>query len=250
MTWTGTPEECRRKFGCIPVGSFLFILEQNGKEPEKYKKDGIGNASHIGIYTGKTGATMVRLAKEAGVVNAGAYNFGDGAIHSSASRGHVCTSTFKGNTIKGGWNRIGLWDRLSYGDAVDAILKGKTEDRSDGQVSIATVVAESGTTVNMRRRADTAGALVMRVPIGEKVTVNDRGNEWCEIMYLGEHGYMMTKFLDFGDAAEEPQKITVAKADMEEVYNILGGCVKQFIVNKGDIEKAYDMIGDWLGLRG
>ena len=49
MTWTGSPEECKRRFGSIPKGSFLFILEQDGKEPAKYRGDGIGNASHIGI---------------------------------------------------------------------------------------------------------------------------------------------------------------------------------------------------------
>ena len=60
--WVGTPEECKQKYGLIPPGAFLFILEQNGKEPEKYKGDGIGNASHIGIYTGMSGSEMVKIA--------------------------------------------------------------------------------------------------------------------------------------------------------------------------------------------
>lgn len=25
MTWTGTPEECKKKFGKVPAGAFLFI---------------------------------------------------------------------------------------------------------------------------------------------------------------------------------------------------------------------------------
>ena len=66
MTWTGTPEECKRSFGKIPPGAFIFILEHDGNEPEKYRPDGIGNASHIGIYTGMTGDEMVKIAKEAG----------------------------------------------------------------------------------------------------------------------------------------------------------------------------------------
>lgn len=89
-----TPEECVKELGCVPKGAFLFILEQDGGEPSKYKGDGIGNASHIGIVT------MPR---------------GEGAIHSSASKGCVCESVFKGKTIKnGGWNRVGLWDKVSY----------------------------------------------------------------------------------------------------------------------------------------
>ena len=45
MTWTGTPEECVRQFGQIPKGALLFILEQDGREPAKYRGDGIGNSS-------------------------------------------------------------------------------------------------------------------------------------------------------------------------------------------------------------
>ncbi len=92
-----SPEDCVKQLGKVPAGAFLFILNQDGKEPEKYRKDGLGNASHIGIVTGR----------------------GEGAIHSSASRGCVAESTFRGKTISGGWNRVSLWNRVSYdfGDA-------------------------------------------------------------------------------------------------------------------------------------
>ena len=101
MTWVGTPEECRAKFGSIPVGAFLYILEQNGKEPNQYKADGLGNASHIGIYIGRN----------------------SGAIHSSYSRGGVYYSYFAGSTINGGWNRVGLWTELDYGETVNEMLR-------------------------------------------------------------------------------------------------------------------------------
>ena len=87
-----SPEECVKQLGKVPAGAFLFILNQDGKEPAKYRKDGLGNASHIGIATGR----------------------GEGAIHSSSSRGCVAESRFRGKTINGGWNRVGLWNRVSY----------------------------------------------------------------------------------------------------------------------------------------
>lgn len=87
-----TPEECVRELGKVPAGAFLFILSQDGGEPAKYKPDGLGNASHIGICTGR----------------------GEGAIHSSASRGCVAESRFKEKSISGGWNRVGLWNEVSY----------------------------------------------------------------------------------------------------------------------------------------
>ena len=79
--------------------------------------------------------------------------------------------------------------------------------------------------------------------------MNDRGSEWSEVMYMGDHGYMMTEFLDFDDAAEKAN-ITIDRAEAQKAYDILGGCMQQFIVNKGDVETVYDIIGNWLGLRG
>ena len=77
-------DACER-FGSIPKGAFLFILKHDGGETNRGYRDGLGNASHIGLYTGR----------------------GQGAMHSSSSRGCVCESTFAGKTIRnGGWNTV------------------------------------------------------------------------------------------------------------------------------------------------
>ena len=108
--WCGTPEECKKEFGCVPQGATLFIREDVSEStPEQFRHDGIGDITHMGDYTAMTGAEMVQLATEAGVKDAAQYNHGDGAIHSSSSRGGVNTSKFAGKTIpNGGWNRVGL----------------------------------------------------------------------------------------------------------------------------------------------
>ena len=87
-----TPEECVKQLGKVPAGAFLFIHAFDGGEEKRGYHDGLGNASHIGIVTEK----------------------GEGAIHSSASRGCVAESRFKGKTIQGGWNKVGLWNRVAY----------------------------------------------------------------------------------------------------------------------------------------
>lgn len=206
MTWTGTPEECKASFGRIPVGAFLFILKNDGKEPEKYKPDGIGNASHIGIYTGLSGAEMCDIAIGDGVGDADRYNFGNGAIHSSASRGHVCTSNFSGKSISGGWNRIGLWDKLNY------------DIDEGGEKMQAIVYAPTGKTVNMRMMASAQAPLAERIPIGEQVTVNKKGDGWSEITYKSKTGYVMNEFLVFDTEAT----IQVSKSRLEAIYNELG----------------------------
>ena len=113
-----TPEECVRQLGKVPQGAFLFIVEQDGKEPEKYRGDGIGNASHMGFCTDETADEMMAycLARISSAAERKKFiekvSHGNGAIHSSSSRGCVCTSKFAGRTIQGGgWNRVGLWTK-------------------------------------------------------------------------------------------------------------------------------------------
>lgn len=234
--WIGSPEECKAMFGRIPPGAFLFILSHNGKEPEKYQGDGIGNASHIGIYTGMTGKQMVEIAINAGDEKAADFNFGDGAIHSSSKREAVATSKFAGKSISGGWNRVGLWNAISYGEPFDSILQGG-ESPSDGDESmIATAWAQNGTTVNMRASKSMSAKLIDRIPIGDQVEVVEKGEQWSLCRWEGKSGYIMTEYLLFGeyspgeeDPTPEPDKITI---------------------NRVELEKAYDIIGNLLGVRG
>lgn len=100
--WTGSPEECVRTFGSVPAGAFLFIHAFDGREVGRGYRDGLGNASHIGIRTGR----------------------GKGAIHSSAGRGCVAESEFHDRTVRnGGWNMVGLWNRMDYGKTVSWVLE-------------------------------------------------------------------------------------------------------------------------------
>ena len=100
MDWTGTPEECIALFGYIPVGAFLYIHAYDGGEPSYYTDD-LGNASHIGIYTGTD----------------------KGAMASSESKGCVVQSYFAGETMDDSWNCVGLWRQLDYGETVNRLLQ-------------------------------------------------------------------------------------------------------------------------------
>ncbi len=103
MNWRGTPEECIMRFGYIPKGAFLFIVVHDGGEPAIYSDD-LGNADHIGIYTGT----------------------GKGAIHSSYVKQAVCESYFPCATVEDSWNMVGLWDELDYGDEnINRFLSGR-----------------------------------------------------------------------------------------------------------------------------
>ena len=41
VTWKGTIEECKKKFGGIPLGAFLFLLKWDGGETEQVPEAGV-----------------------------------------------------------------------------------------------------------------------------------------------------------------------------------------------------------------
>ena len=52
LSWKGTPEECRNKYGEIPLGAWVFIVKFDGGEKDRGYNDSEGNAVHVGIYVG------------------------------------------------------------------------------------------------------------------------------------------------------------------------------------------------------
>lgn len=220
MTWVGAPEECKARFGSIPKGAFLFIHAFDGKEPEKYRKDGRGNAKHIGIYVGR----------------------GDGAIHSSESRGGVCYSVFNGKSINGGWNRVGLWAQLSYGDKIDQELTGSQGGGGKSMMK-ALVTADQGKTVNMRANPSKDARVLAQIPIGELVDMIEEGSEWSSITYNGREGWMMSMFLV--PVAGDPQE-SAPPEDIEQQTPGTPGTVTITL----DSDLAYDLwcrLGNALG---
>lgn len=199
MTWVGTPEECKAQFGKIPPGAFLFILDQDGGEPAKYRGDGIGNASHIGIYTG------IR----------------QGAIHSSASRGSVQESRFNGKSIKGGWNRVGLWDQIAYDTSINF---GMAEEKSGMETDYVAQVTDGR--LSLRTGPSTNSPRIAWIPDGDLVHVIEDCKDWKKVEWSGQTGYVVSSFL----TAPGTEKIP---AQLQE-----------------RLQKIYDELGDILGLGG
>jgi hypothetical protein len=207
-----TPEECVKQLGCVPKGAFLFILEHDGKEPEKYKPDGLGNASHIGL------CTIPR---------------GEGAIHSSASRGCVAESKFKQKSINGGWNRVGLWNQVSYdyGGSGGGGGDSPTPEPIDKKIAtVGNVDQGKRQDVNFRTRPSTNAVLIDRIPCGESVEVLSDDGTWAKIRWNGQTGYMMSKFLISGDSGEVLYCVTIHDLPIslaEEIAGTYGGSISK-----------------------
>ena len=192
--WTGTPEECLREFGSVPKGALLFIREDvSASTPGKFRSDGIGDITHMGVKTGR----------------------GDGAIHSSHSRGCVCTSKFRDRTIpNGGWNRVGLLDVFEYGNVGDGsavphsrngqnrslVPNGeKEEKRMKGAVT-----AKSGSTVKLRQKPSTDCPIYWNIPVGTEVEIVDQRENWSKCICSGLTGWMKNEFIRTGGEEDLP----------------------------------------------
>lgn len=242
--WVGTPEECKVRFGSVPKGAVLFIHVYDGGEEKKGYHDGLGNAKHIGIKTGT----------------------GEGAIHSSESRGGVFESKFKDKTIpNGGWNCVGLWPELTYGEKIDKLLAGGSgegqkgtdpEDEGGDTVETAVVWSAKGTPVHMRA-SNTPGTAGYRlyddIPVGTSAEVLEHGDKWCRVNCGRRKGwYIMTEFLLFDGAAVEPGedpgepaepgtddpieiRLTVSRADAQMLLRLLDSISWQLVQITGGL---------------
>ena len=144
--------------GLIAPGCVLFIVKQDGGEPERYKSDNQGNASHIGIYTGGTPEV----------------------VHSSASKGGVV-----GSTLKNGWTHVGWLSVVDYLQDDAPVVVAPT----------AQVVADSGDTVRLRVKPGRDAVTLVKVPVGSLVEVLARAPDWWQVAYLGTTGWMMREYL-------------------------------------------------------
>lgn len=156
-------------------GCVLFIVENDGGEPARYREDGLGNASHIGIYTGATPEV----------------------VHSSSSRGGVV-----GSTLKNGWTHVGWLTAVDY-------LNDSAQDTPTAEV-----VAVSGSTVRMRVRPDKTAVANANVPVGAVVNVLQQQPDWWKISHGSKTGWMMREFLRLiggvvEDIPDEPDQVDI-----------------------------------------
>ena len=197
--WTGTPEECVKLFGEVPKGAMIFIWEPvSAGTPAKFRNDGIGDLTHIGIKTGR----------------------GDGAIHSSSSRKCVATSVFKDKTIpNGGWNRVGLYDKFDYGKTVNWFLEhagiGEAPAEKETEVTPmqAITYSENGGYINLRAGKNTRSDRLAKIMPGQKVDVLGTEGDWSKVRWGGLTGWVKSEFLvadDTGLPAEDPDDFTPA----------------------------------------
>ena len=100
------------------------------------------------------------------------------------SPGGVVTDTSLGKWCYGGWLQL--------------ISPEEGDEEPVSESKTAVVVADSGSTVNLR--ATPGGGLVERIPVGAVVSVSAQQDGWARVSHAGMSGWMKAEFLRVGSA--------------------------------------------------
>ena len=135
------------------------------------------------------------------------------------------------DTKLGKWAFGGRLKDVDYGE----VAKAAPTEEMTGMVTVSG--GNANEPVNMRKSRNTSSARLDQIPQGTSVKLLDADTEWAHIVYKGKTGYVLTKFVHSGEDQGEAA-----------VKNAVGG--ETIAVNRAELERAYDIIGDLLGLRG
>lgn len=206
----------------LKIGMMVFKNRFDGKEPEKFQNDGLGNFYHIGAVTSINPLVIT---------------------HATSPNAKQDT---KFNSNRNGWTHWGIGNKVEISDVVinDGTNGGNETVATSGELQDKNckVVTENKSSVNMRKEDNKKGALVVRVPDGETVLVtSDSGNSYVGVRWedvagtyknIGKvyTGYMAREFLTIYDEnstdadSEDSNNVDVIvideKSDLEKrIYN-------------------------------
>ena len=189
-------------------GAVLFILKKDGGEPDRYKADGLGNANHIGWYTG------------------GRYE----VVHSSASRGQVAPST-----LKNAWTHVGWMNEVDYSE-----YTAPGGQNTGNEVFIMLYEAQvTGGALNVREQPSQNSRWLYQMENGTTVRVlEETSPDWARIEGPRGQGYVMRMYLQtagayqpIGQTGSGPAVVIRcgSMAEAEAIVTILRGAQAQAI---------------------
>ena len=166
--------------GVSQLESGMVVFKWNANTPEKFN-DGLGDFQHIGLVTS---VNPLRI------------------VHASSGVGCVTTDTKLGKWAYWGWLKDVARD------------SGGNDDQGGDEVPVAeneyaTVIADSGSTVNLRTKAKVTAPLIERVPVGSRVEVLGTCGSWTKVKFGSRAGYMMTRFLTAEEEQESDEDLTL-----------------------------------------
>ncbi|MEA4928605.1 MAG: peptidoglycan-binding domain-containing protein [Candidatus Limiplasma sp.] len=98
--YLATIENARAEGKLVPGAGLLIVEEVSGGTPAKYRGDGLGDATHVGLYVGEKALTDTDKNGKSRVCN---------VVHSGSTMGRVA-----GSTLNNGWTHVILFREIDY----------------------------------------------------------------------------------------------------------------------------------------
>lgn len=204
--WLGTLENAKAAGKLVPGAGMLIHEDTEANLPAKYRGDGLGDFSHVGLYVGENALTDVDKNGNARSCD---------VVHSSATMRRVA-----GSTLANGWTHVMWFPEIDYGneaglrvdhgaDSGDVADGGM--DTSDGLTAgtpaqsadrYAVVVSPDGGPVKLRKSTSKDESLYWHVNPGARVQVEHERDGWALIRAICTDGYtrrayMMAQYLEY-----------------------------------------------------
>ena len=202
--WLGTVDNARAQGKLVPGAGMLIHEDTEANLPAKYRGDGLGDFSHVGLYVGENALTDTDKNGQKRACD---------VVHSSATMGRVA-----GSTLANGWTHVMWFPEIDYGNEAGlGVDQGADSgDVADGGMDMsdeltagtpvttlkryAMVVSPDGGPVKLRKSASKDESLYWHVNPGARVQVERERDGWALITAICTDGYtrrayMMTKYL-------------------------------------------------------
>lgn len=203
--WLGTLENAKAAGRLVPGAGMLIHEDTEANLPAKYRGDGLGDFSHVGLYVGEDALTDTDKNGQKRACD---------VVHSSATMKRVA-----GSTLKNGWTHVMWFSEIDYGVDVqpgveigaeisqredagaDSVADGLTAGTPAANAQrYATVVSPDGNPVKLRKSASQKEPVYWMVNLGARVLVEREKDGWSLVTAVCSDGYvrrayMMSQFL-------------------------------------------------------
>ena len=202
--WLGTLENARAEGKLVPGVGLLIHEDSEAVLPAKYRGDGLGDFSHVGLYVGANALTDADRNGQSRRCD---------AAHSSASMGRVA-----GSTLANGWTHVMLFREVAYevetdGLDLSAVAEGIVNDggkapSSDGKADMSDagavapiekavyVIVNTGNQygLKVRERPERGAITKYTATNGTRLRVLGERNGFYQVMYMGRARYVDKRF--------------------------------------------------------
>ena len=167
-------------------GMAVYKHRNDGKEPAKFKSDGLGNFYHVGLYIGN-GKVVEAKGKKHGVV----YSDIDEWSH---------------------------WSTLKYTEYdmdEDGVITPAVVFPVIGIVS-----TDTGR-LNVRLEPNTSSKVIARLEKGERVVLEDKNDDWYTITVDGQRGYISSKYITITEDRPLPTRTITFTLEDEAMLSVI-----------------------------